>query len=138
MVGGINILSTGLIEDFGLNLYQSVAGSTTHIDFESNPNLYSSEESARNHARFVEFLDRFVAAPPSARVWDLELVTAAEQKSVLTLWNETDHEIAPRTLLSDFHARVDADPDATALLATGTSRLKTTRAKRASSRRCCA
>ncbi|MGB7383177.1 MAG: amino acid adenylation domain-containing protein, partial [Rhodococcus sp. (in: high G+C Gram-positive bacteria)] len=116
MVGGINILSTGLIEDFGLNLYQSVAGSTTHIDFESNPNLYSSEESARNHARFVEFLDRFVAAPPSARVWDLELVTAAEQKSVLTLWNETDHEIAPRTLLSDFHARVDADPDATALI----------------------
>ncbi|OLT33516.1 hypothetical protein BJF84_22595 [Rhodococcus sp. CUA-806] len=84
MVGGINILSTGLIEDFGLNLYQSVAGSTTHIDFESNPNLYSSEESARNHARFVEFLDRFVAAPPSARVWDLELVTAAGSSSFST------------------------------------------------------
>ncbi|TXP85872.1 hypothetical protein FV276_24945, partial [Escherichia coli] len=64
MVGGINILSTGLIEDFGLNLYTSVAGSTTHIDFESNPNLYGPEQSGRNHERFVEFFARFVASGP--------------------------------------------------------------------------
>ncbi|MET4050440.1 MULTISPECIES: non-ribosomal peptide synthase/polyketide synthase [unclassified Rhodococcus (in: high G+C Gram-positive bacteria)] len=121
MVGGINILSTGLIEDFGLNLYQSVAGSTTHVDFESNPNLYGSEESARNHARFTDFLDRFIAAGPSARVWDLELTTADEKASVLQIWNETEHELVQRTLLSDFHARVDLDPESTALVYEGLS-----------------
>ncbi|MCZ4076318.1 non-ribosomal peptide synthase/polyketide synthase [Rhodococcus sp. H36-A4] len=121
MVGGINILSTGLIEDFGLNLYQSVAGSTTHVDFESNPNLYDSEESARNHARFIDFLDRFVAAGPSARVWDLELATADERSSVLEIWNETEHELVQRTLLSDYHARVDLDPESTALVYEGLS-----------------
>ncbi|MGA9869745.1 MAG: amino acid adenylation domain-containing protein, partial [Rhodococcus sp. (in: high G+C Gram-positive bacteria)] len=116
MVGGINILSTGLIEDFGLNLYTSVAGSKTHIDFESNPNLYSADESERNHTRFVEFLDRFVTATPETRVWDLELVTADEQRSILEVWNATDHEVEQRTLLADFHARVDIDSAATALV----------------------
>ena len=71
MVGGINILSTGLIEDFGLNLYTSVAGSTTHIDFESNPNLYGPEQAGRNHERFVDFFARFVASGPKDAVWDL-------------------------------------------------------------------
>ncbi|WP_338885886.1 non-ribosomal peptide synthase/polyketide synthase [Rhodococcus sovatensis] len=116
MVGGINILSTGLIEDFGLNLYQSVAGSKTHIDFESNPNLYSSEESERNHSRFVDFFDRFVESTPDARVWDLALATEDEQNQVLGTWNDTARELVPTTLLSEFHARVDADPSATALV----------------------
>ncbi|WP_141136599.1 non-ribosomal peptide synthetase, partial [Rhodococcus kyotonensis] len=116
MVGGINILSTGLIEDFGLNLYQSVGGQTTHIDFESNPNLYSSDESARNHERFVEFLDRFVASERTGRVWDLDVTTGAEKALVVETFNDSDHPVEQRTLLSDFHSRVDADPNATALV----------------------
>ncbi|MET0316454.1 MAG: amino acid adenylation domain-containing protein, partial [Rhodococcus fascians] len=121
MVGTLNVLSTGLIEDFGLNLYQSVGGKQTHIDFESNPNVYSATESERNHARFVEFLDRFVAAAPTDRVWDLELLTTTEQELVVGGFNETDHEVSQRTLLSDFHARVDLDPSATALVYEGTT-----------------
>ncbi|WP_072803374.1 non-ribosomal peptide synthetase [Rhodococcoides yunnanense] len=121
MVGGINILSTGLIEDFGLNLYQSVGGSKTHIDFESNPNLYSSDESARNHDRFVEFLDTFVAAEPGSRVWDLDVSTRAERAAVLGTFNATDHPVEQRTLLTDFHARVDVDPDSVALVYEGTA-----------------
>ncbi|MBF6370541.1 hypothetical protein IU469_33335, partial [Nocardia puris] len=51
MVGQLHVLSTGSIEDLGVNFYQSVAGSRSHIDFETNPNLYSAEEAAAHHGR---------------------------------------------------------------------------------------
>ncbi|WP_242640333.1 non-ribosomal peptide synthase/polyketide synthase [Rhodococcoides fascians] len=119
MVGGINILSTGLIEDFGLNLYTSVAGSSTHIDFESNPNLYGSEQSGRNHERFVDFIGRFVASAPNDRVWDLALTDGDERELVVAQWNATDHETDPLTLLSAFEAAAAANPGATALVYEG-------------------
>ncbi|WP_231893951.1 condensation domain-containing protein, partial [Rhodococcus sp. EPR-279] len=119
MVGGINILSTGLIEDFGLNLYTSVAGSTTHIDFESNPNLYGPEQAGRNHERFVDFFARFVASGPKDAVWDLALTDGLEREQVVDRWNDTEHETEPRTLLSAFEAAAAANPDATALVYEG-------------------
>ncbi|WP_256980998.1 MULTISPECIES: non-ribosomal peptide synthase/polyketide synthase [unclassified Rhodococcus (in: high G+C Gram-positive bacteria)] len=119
MVGGINILSTGLIEDFGLNLYTSVAGSTTHIDFESNPNLYGPEQSGRNHERFVDFFARFVASGPKDAVWDLALTEGVERELVVAEWNATEHPTEPRTLLSAFEAAAAAHPDATALVYEG-------------------
>ena len=119
MVGGINILSTGLIEDFGLNLYTSVAGSTTHIDFESNPNLYGPEQSGRNHERFVDFFARFVASGPKHAVWDLALTDGVERELVVAEWNATEHRTEPRTLLSAFEAAAAAHPDATALVYEG-------------------
>ncbi|MEK8072440.1 non-ribosomal peptide synthase/polyketide synthase [Rhodococcoides navarretei] len=119
MVGGINILSTGLIEDFGLNLYTSVAGSTTHIDFESNPNLYGPEQSGRNHERFVDFFGRFVASAAKDAVWDLALTDGIERDLVVAEWNATEHETDPRTLLSAFESAAAAHPDATALVYEG-------------------
>ncbi|WP_255182507.1 non-ribosomal peptide synthase/polyketide synthase [Rhodococcus sp. 06-1460-1B] len=119
MVGGINILSTGLIEDFGLNLYTSVAGATTHIDFESNPNLYGPDQSGRNHERFVDFLGRFVAAAPTDLVWDLALTDGSERALVVSEWNHTEHETTPSTLLTAFEAVAAARPDATALVYEG-------------------
>ncbi|OZC99285.1 hypothetical protein CH275_22595 [Rhodococcus sp. 06-235-1A] len=119
MVGGINILSTGLIEDFGLNLYTSVAGSVTHIDFESNPNLYGPEQSGRNHERFVDFFARFVASGPKDAVWDLALTDGVEREQVVAEWNATEHETEPRTLLSAFEAAAATHPDATALVYEG-------------------
>ncbi|MCZ4521276.1 non-ribosomal peptide synthase/polyketide synthase [Rhodococcus ruber] len=119
MVGGINILSTGLIEDFGLNLYTSVAGSSTHIDFESNPNLYGSEQSGRNHERFVDFIGRFVASAPNDRVWDLALTDGDERDLVVAEWNATEHETDPLTLLSAFEEAAAANPGATALVYEG-------------------
>uniref|UniRef100_UPI003D7659C7 condensation domain-containing protein n=1 Tax=Nocardia lijiangensis TaxID=299618 RepID=UPI003D7659C7 len=46
MAGQMHVLSTGSIDDLGVNLYQS--GTRSHIDFETNPNLYTADE-ARAH-----------------------------------------------------------------------------------------
>ncbi|AYA27343.1 non-ribosomal peptide synthetase [Rhodococcus rhodochrous] len=119
MVGRINILSTGLIEDLGVNVYTS--GDNTHIDFESNPNLYGPDRAASDHARFVEFFDRFVGSDSDRPVWDIPLAGGTELDRVVRDWNRTDHPVQRRDLLTEFHDRVATSPDATALVFEGES-----------------
>ncbi|MFC9515899.1 non-ribosomal peptide synthase/polyketide synthase [Nocardiaceae bacterium NPDC056970] len=119
MVGEQHILSTGLIEDLGVNVYQGIAGATTHVDFESNPNLYGDDEARRNHERFVEFLDRYVAAGSEQPVWELSLGTELERRTVLGDWVRTGHRFRPRNLAEAFDEQVARTPDATALVFEG-------------------
>ncbi|WP_413247765.1 non-ribosomal peptide synthase/polyketide synthase [Rhodococcus sp. Z13] len=119
MVGRINILSTGLIEDLGVNVYSS--GDNTHIDFESNPNLYGPGQAADNHRRFVEFFERFVGSDPDRPVWDISLADDAELERLVTEWNRTDHPVRSRDLLAAFRDQVASTPDATALVFEGES-----------------
>ncbi|WP_107982793.1 non-ribosomal peptide synthetase [Rhodococcus sp. OK519] len=119
MVGEQHILSTGLIEDLGVNVYQGIAGATTHVDFESNPNLYADDEARRNHERFVEFLDRYVAAESDQPVWEIPLGTELERRTILGDWVRTGHEIRRRSLAEAFDEQVARTPDATALVYEG-------------------
>ncbi|WP_308256256.1 non-ribosomal peptide synthetase, partial [Rhodococcus sp. FH8] len=120
LVGELHILSTGLIEDLGVNLYQSVGDTRTHIDFESNPNLYGPADAQRNHSRFVEFLEKFVSAETSRRVWDLPVATDEERNKV-ALWNRTGFHVASQTITEAFERQVESTPDATAVVFEGTS-----------------
>ncbi|MDV8070277.1 non-ribosomal peptide synthase/polyketide synthase, partial [Rhodococcus sp. IEGM 1366] len=120
LVGELHILSTGLIEDLGVNLYQSVGDTRTHIDFESNPNLYSASVAERNHSRFVEFLEKFISAETSRRVWDLPIASEEERKKV-ALWNRTGYHVLSQSITEPFERQVDRTPDATALIFEGSS-----------------
>ncbi|WP_430333762.1 non-ribosomal peptide synthase/polyketide synthase [Rhodococcus sp. ACT016] len=121
MVGEQHILSTGLIEDLGVNVYQGIAGTSTHVDFESNPNLYGDDEARRNHDRFVEFLDRYAASGSDQPVWEIPLGTDLERRVVLNDWVRTDHRVARRHLAEAFDQQVARTPDATAIVYEGTS-----------------
>ncbi|MDH6678002.1 amino acid adenylation domain-containing protein [Rhodococcus sp. LBL1] len=120
-VGEQHILSTGLIEDLGVNVYQGIAGTSTHVDFESNPNLYGDDEARRNHDRFVEFLDRYVASASDRPVWEIPLGTDLEQRVVLNDWVRTDHRFPRRNLAEAFDQQVARTPDATAIVYEGSS-----------------
>ncbi|MER2161285.1 non-ribosomal peptide synthase/polyketide synthase, partial [Rhodococcus sp. (in: high G+C Gram-positive bacteria)] len=120
LVGELHILSTGLIEDLGVNLYQSVGDTRTHIDFESNPNLYGPADAQRNHSRFVEFLEKFVSAETSRKVWDLPVATDEERNKV-ALWNRTGFHVASQTITEAFERQVERTPDATAVVFEGAS-----------------
>ncbi|MCL2532715.1 MAG: amino acid adenylation domain-containing protein, partial [Nocardiaceae bacterium] len=121
MVGEQHILSTGLIEDLGVNVYQGIAGSTTHVDFESNPNLYGDEEARRNHDRFVDFLDRYVASGSDLPVWEIPLGTELERRVLLDDWVRTGHHVARRNLAEAFDQQAARTPDATAIVYEGAS-----------------
>ncbi|WP_226438027.1 amino acid adenylation domain-containing protein, partial [Rhodococcus yananensis] len=119
MVGRTHILSTGLIEDLGVNVYRTDSGTRTSIDFESNPNLYSADESDAHHDRFVAFLAAFVGSDTDRLVWNVPLSTADEVERSLVDWNRTDHAVDHEYLLAEFDRQVARTPDATALVYEG-------------------
>ncbi|WP_223204905.1 amino acid adenylation domain-containing protein [Gordonia jinghuaiqii] len=56
-----HILSSGVLEDTLLNLYQASPGAPLVIDLHGNPGLYTQDELDALHARFVDFLADFTA-----------------------------------------------------------------------------
>ncbi|WP_157574284.1 non-ribosomal peptide synthetase, partial [Nocardia jejuensis] len=115
ITGEFSVLSTGSIEDLGVNFYQSVKGTRNHIDFETNPNLYSQDETRGHHARFLEFFDRFLAGGASEPVWSLPITTDAERTRTLLDWNDSAHEVPVTTLPALLDAQIPLTPDNVAL-----------------------
>ncbi|NUS91047.1 MAG: AMP-binding protein, partial [Nocardia sp.] len=121
MAGTLQVLTTGSIADLSVNLYQSMRGTRLHLDFETNPNLYTTAEADRHHTRVLEFFDRFLAAGTDTAVWELELTTAAERARTLVEWNDSARSVPDTvlpTLLDEQSART---PDAIAVTAEGRS-----------------
>ncbi|MFC3962593.1 condensation domain-containing protein, partial [Nocardia jiangsuensis] len=121
MTGRLNVLSTGSIEDLGVNFYQSTTGSHTHIDFETNPNLYSSDEGRTHHGRFLEFFQRFLAADADTEVWSLPATTAEERERTLVEWNDAEQDVPTTTLVALLDEQIARTPERTALRFEGTS-----------------
>ncbi len=115
VVGHMHVLSTGSIEDLGVNFYQSMGGTVSHIDFETNPNLYTEAEAHRHHSRFLEFFDRFLAADADQVLWELPITTESELDRTLAAWNDSDHEVPDTTLPALLTEGVALRPDAVAL-----------------------
>ncbi|MTE12889.1 non-ribosomal peptide synthetase [Nocardia aurantiaca] len=61
VTGQLHVLTSGLIDDLFVNVYPGGGGERTHIDFQANPNRYDEPELAVLHARFLDFLHRFLA-----------------------------------------------------------------------------
>ncbi|MGA6208858.1 amino acid adenylation domain-containing protein, partial [Nocardia testacea] len=119
MVGTMQVLTTGIIGDLSVNLYQSMRGAALHLDFEYNPNLYTTAEAGGHHTRFLEFFDRFLAAGTDTPVWELELTTAPERSRMLVEWNDTARAVPSVTLPVLLAEQAARTPDAIAVAAEG-------------------
>ena len=115
LVGQLHVLSTGSIEDLGVNFYQTEGGARSRIDFETNPNLYSEDQARQHHSRFMEFFDRFLAAEAGRRVWALPITTAVELDRTLVEWNESTHEVPETTLAALLDEQMRRTPSNVAL-----------------------
>ncbi|MFG3615660.1 amino acid adenylation domain-containing protein [Nocardia sp. NPDC047654] len=114
LVGSMHVLATGPVEDLSVNVYNG-AGGRLHVDFEANPRLYGEAEVSVHHARYLDFLGRFLAADPMSAAESLGAITHAEREQVLHGWNATKAPRQDGTLASLFAERVASDPDAVAL-----------------------
>ncbi|WP_081878121.1 non-ribosomal peptide synthetase [Nocardia brasiliensis] len=114
LVGSLNVLATGPVEDLSINLYNG-RGGRIHVDFEANPRLYGEAEVSVHHDRFLDFLTRFLSAAPETHAEALTAITAAEHERVLHEWNATEAPRQPGTLAGLFAERAAACPDAIAL-----------------------
>ncbi|WP_308163362.1 non-ribosomal peptide synthetase [Nocardia alni] len=114
LVGSLNVLSTGPVEDLSVNLYNGV-GNRIHVDFEGNPQLYAAGELSTHNGRFLEFLRRFLTADPGTVVAAVPVITDTERDLVLRQWNSTQAPVRPGTLADLFAERAAAQPEAIAL-----------------------
>ncbi|MGQ4599010.1 amino acid adenylation domain-containing protein [Nocardia sp. R6R-6] len=114
LVGSIHVLATGPVEDLSVNIYNG-AGDRIRVDFEANPRLYGAAEVSVHHARYLDFLGRFLQADPQTRAESLVAITEVEREQVLWAWNATEMPTQDGTLASLFDERVATDPDAIAL-----------------------
>ncbi|WP_084497270.1 non-ribosomal peptide synthetase [Nocardia amamiensis] len=114
LVGSIYVLATGPVEDLSVNVYNG-AGDRLRVDFEANPRLYSDAEVGVHHARYLDFLGRFLAADPQTPAGSLVAITDIEREQVLRGWNATETARQDGTLASLFAERAAADPDTIAL-----------------------
>ncbi|MEV0466701.1 amino acid adenylation domain-containing protein [Nocardia tengchongensis] len=114
LMGSINVLSTGPVEDLSINLYNGL-GDRIHIDFEANPRLYGDDELSMHHGRFLDYLSRFVSAAPDTVVADMPVLTDLERERVLHEWNSTEVARQEGTLAGLFADRAAGSGDRIAL-----------------------
>ncbi|MFV3116270.1 amino acid adenylation domain-containing protein [Gordonia amicalis] len=115
------ILTSGILEDLLINLYQSSPDAPLVVDLHGNPYLYSEAEIASHHRRFLAFVEHLfdnVDAPIDGMPVLLP-GEAAElghfERGPRADW--TTDQAGDHTLLDLFAARVADRPDAVAIVA---------------------
>ncbi|WP_327101316.1 amino acid adenylation domain-containing protein [Nocardia vinacea] len=119
VTGRLHVLTSGLIDDVFFNLYPGVGGESTHIDLQGNGNLYSTDELAAHHARFLMFLRAFLAAGPDAPLGTVQVISPEEQDQLVPA--RGPEAVAPRTLPEIIATGAALDPEAVALRSGDTS-----------------
>jgi amino acid adenylation domain-containing protein/non-ribosomal peptide synthase protein (TIGR01720 family) len=115
VTGRLHVLTSGMIDDLFVNVYPGVAGESTHIDFQANPNLYGDIELAAHHDRFGTFLSRFLAAAADAPLSTVQVVSDDEQAESAPAHGPSG--VAARTLPEILADGAGVDPDAIAIRA---------------------
>ncbi|AZZ81206.1 non-ribosomal peptide synthetase [Gordonia alkanivorans] len=110
------ILTSGILEDLLINLYQSSPDAPLVVDLHGNPHLYSSAQMAAHHRHFLAFLRRFID-DVDACVTDIELLLPGEGTALLRMGTgESQDWPLDGHVLDAFTARALESPDATALV----------------------
>ncbi|AZG48356.1 non-ribosomal peptide synthetase [Gordonia insulae] len=78
------ILSSGILEDLRLNVYQASPGARLVVDFHGNPNLYIEDELRGHLQRFLIFLDR-AFTDMDTLIGDIDLLLDGERDDLLAI-----------------------------------------------------
>lgn len=111
-----HILSSGILEDLRINLYQASPTSPIRVDLHGNPNLYAEGELAVHLDRLLELFAAMIDEP-GRRLADLPLLTAADQAAVhgARHGRHVDYSALGTHLLDGFERQVRTRPDAVAV-----------------------
>ncbi|MFI8191829.1 amino acid adenylation domain-containing protein [Streptomyces sp. NPDC085946] len=115
----VHNLSSGLVGDLAIAVWDRRDGSGLQIDLTAHPEVCDRQTLTAHQDRFVALLDAVTEADPDAPVGRVDLLTAAERRTLLP----PPAAAAPArraTLPELFQARATAGPDATAVSLDGT------------------
>ncbi len=108
-----HILTSGILEDLLLNLYQASPGAPLVVDLHANPDAYTVDELATHHRRFLLFLDGFVQASTTGATLARLPFGMADEPSPELLGPEP---APPATLAQRYAAIARRHPDAPAVI----------------------
>src|SRR5262245_14828662 len=110
-------LSLGPVEDLSIAVYDRADGGPLRIDFDANPTCHTAADLADHQQRFLRLLT--VIGDPDVSIGRLEVLSAAERRTLLEEWNATAHALPGATLPQLFAAQAAARPDAVAVVFAG-------------------
>ncbi|WP_433151782.1 amino acid adenylation domain-containing protein [Actinomadura nitritigenes] len=113
----MHAITIGPIDDLAINIYDNLDGAGIRVDFEAHPDLYTEEQVAAHHERYVRFMRALGEADPSTPLRDVELLDDAERDLVLRRWNDTAHPVAPAVVPELVEAQAARTPARTAVAA---------------------
>ncbi|WP_441316568.1 amino acid adenylation domain-containing protein [Gordonia paraffinivorans] len=113
------ILTSGILEDLLVNLYQKSPDAPLMVDLHGNPHLYSQSELDTHHRRFLSFVDRLFA-DIDAPVEAIPLLLPGEESELTRFERGPRQEwerdrVGDHTLLDLFSARVAEFPNRVAI-----------------------
>ena len=88
---------------------------TGTLEFIYRSDLFAKDSVRRLAAHFVIILD-YIISSPSAKISDVEMLSAEEKHRLLVEWNQPAFEPIQETIAHLFEMRVERTPDATALM----------------------
>ncbi|MEW1569900.1 amino acid adenylation domain-containing protein, partial [Streptomyces sp. NPDC093509] len=83
---------------------------------DADPALYTAEDNAAYHRRFLGILADLAGAEPDSLTARLDVATVDERERVLVEWNSTARRIPAGTLPALFEAQAARTPEATAVV----------------------
>src|SRR5262249_14180452 len=107
-------LSLGPVEDLSIAVYDRADGGRLRIDFDANPAFHTVADLADHQQRFLRLLTAI--GDPDVAVGRLEVLSAAERRTLLEEWNATARALPAATLPQLFAAQAVARPDAVAVV----------------------
>ncbi|GGX52917.1 non-ribosomal peptide synthetase [Streptomyces noursei] len=100
---------------FSLAEYSRADGRVVHGSIEYATDLFDHDTVQTLSEQFVRVL-RHVVTDPAGRVADVEVLSEAQRRQLLTGWNDTAAELPEATVPELFARRVAASPDAVAVV----------------------
>ncbi|MFE0751733.1 amino acid adenylation domain-containing protein [Gordonia sp. NPDC058843] len=119
VTGRLHVLTSGPTADLFVNIYPGAGKSSTHIDFQGNPNIYTPDELTGHHRRFLMFLHQFLIGAADDQVGRLALLDECERSALLPVRGA--EPAAPRVLADILADAVARQPDSAAVCASGRS-----------------
>lgn len=109
------ILTSGILEDLLVNLYQASPDAPLVIDLHGNPFRYDQAEIDSHHRRFMDFIDVFIDDADTP-IRSLPLLLPGEEASIAGVEVGPTVDAGGSYVLAHFERQAVATPDATALI----------------------
>src|ERR1700730_14502640 len=110
-------LSLGPVEDLSVAVYDRADRGPLRIDFDANSTFYTAADLAEYQQRFLRLLTAI--GDPDVSIGRLEILSAAERRTLLQEWNGTERALPCATLPQLFAAQAAATPAAVAVVFAG-------------------